>query len=306
MKIKYALIILLSIVICISCFGCNEVTDAGDATVGNSDVTTSGETEEVKYVYRTKYVQVEFVSDEQKTEWKNALVSLLNNEKIPNYNSDGSVEYSSLYPDRPCIERGYQLALFDINTDGVPELLVDVGGGSAGNAFYYVYDIVSGKELGTLDGGHDNSWCIYFNQSTGKFEAIGQFEWRGGWSVKMRLVNKATLTNATDSDGACLNETSWMYAYYNEELEHAQEEKRAEVEFRVYEESASMEEYFAAQDDFTENYIRIAETGIKLIDWNDVTSDGDDVALKAEKMATALIAANQKFIAPSQENAVND
>ena len=303
MKIKYALIILLSIVICISCFGCNEVTDA---TVGNSDVTTSGETEEVKYVYRTKYVQVEFVSDEQKTEWKNALVSLLNNEKIPNYNSDGSVEYSSLYPDRPCIERGYQLALFDINTDGVPELLVDVGGGSAGNAFYYVYDIVSGKEVGTLDGGHDNSWCIYFNQSTGKFEAIGQFEWRGGWSVKMRLVNKATLTNATDRDGACLNETSWMYAYYNEEPESAHEEKRAEVEFWVYEESASMEEYFAAQDDFTENYIRIAETGIKLIDWNDVTSDGDDVALKAEKMATALIATNQKFIAPSQENAVND
>ena len=321
MKIKFTLIILLAMVVCMSCFGCSKDTSADDTNMSNSDETTSEsnveETEKVKYIYRTKYIQFEFVSDEQKAEWQNALASLLNNEKNPIYEKgEGLTGYSYLYPDKPCIEIGYQLALFDINVDGTPELLVNAGGGSAGNAFYYVYDIISGEEIGTLDGGHDHSWCVYFNQSTGKYEAIGQFEWRSGWMGKIRFVNKATITNTMAWDDTYLYETSLMCAYYDidaaeveltaEEIEegiHASwEEIYPGVRFWVNGDSASIGTYFNAQDEFIENYIRITETGIQLIDWDDVTSEEDNVAIKAEKMATALISSSQKFIAPSQSN----
>lgn len=115
MKIKFTLIILLAMVVCMSCFGCNKDTGMDNTSVSNSDETTSEsnveETEKVKYIYRTKYIQFEFVSDEQKAEWQNALASLLNNEKIPIYEKgEGLAGYSYLYPDKPCIEIGYQLA----------------------------------------------------------------------------------------------------------------------------------------------------------------------------------------------------
>ena len=265
--------------------------------------------ENIKYVYKTKYIDVQFASEEQKNSWKSALVSLLNNEKSIVYDeNDHGIGYSYLYPDRPCIEIGYQLALFDFNSDGTPELLVNAGGGSAGNAFYFVYDIVSGKELGTLDGGHDNSWCVYFNQLTGKFEAIGHFEWRSGWMGKSRHVSRASLASTVGLDETYLIETSLMSAYYEinavnidspyEESEHIYtlEEIYTGVTFYVDGNIATIEEYFAAQDRFTENFIRITETAIRLIDWDDVTDEGDDVATKAEKMAQALISSDQEFV----------
>ena len=204
--------------------------------------------------------------------------------------------------------------MFDINVDGTPELLVNAGGGSAGNAFYYVYDIISGEEIGTLEGGHNNSWCNYFNQLTGQFEAIGQFEWRSGWMGKIRFVNKATITNTMAWNDTYLHETSLMCAYYDidaAEVELTDEEVDAGihssweeiypgVRFWVNGDSASIETYFDAQDEFTENYIRITETGIQLIDWDDVTSEEDSVAVKMEKMAEALISSEQAFIKPTE------
>lgn len=318
MKFRCFLIVLLVLAVSLSHVSCSSKNKGNDEDTTTEEILIkSEETEKIKYIYKTKYIGFEFVTDDQKREWRSALASLLNNEKTPVYEKgEGLVGYTYLYPDRPCIETGYQLALFDFNADGMPELLVNVGGGSAGNAFYYVYDVMSGEEIGTLDGGHDNSWCIYFNQSTGKFEAIGQFEWRSGWMGKIRFVNKAMITNTMAWDEAYLHETSLMCAYYDidaaeveltdEEIAegvHASwEEIYPGVRFWVNGDSASIGTYFNAQDEFTENYIRISETGIQLIDWDDVISEEDNVAVKAEKMAEALIISNQKFILPSSQS----
>lgn len=74
MKIKYTIIILLAMVVCISCFGCSKDSGMDNTSVSNSDEKMSEsdveETEKVKYIYRTKYIQFEFVSDEQKAEWQ--------------------------------------------------------------------------------------------------------------------------------------------------------------------------------------------------------------------------------------------
>lgn len=227
---------------------------------------------------------------------------------------EGSEEYSYLYTDRPCIEKGYQLALFDINIDGTPELLVNAGGGSAGNAFFYVYDLMSGEEIGTLNGGYDNSWCIYSNRSTGQLKSIVQFEWRSGWEGKIRLVNKATITNTMVGSSNYLYEENLLCAYYeidaasaelteeDEKMEpaiqSAWEEITSGARFWVNENRATIEAYFKAQDRFTENYIRIVETGMQLVDWDDVVNGDEDIATQIEKMADALLSSSQKYVKP--------
>ena len=316
-KYKWLLSAVLVIVIMLSSFSCRDaqvgdpIQDAAEETSSENKV--EEENEAIKHVYLPKYIDVTFMSDAQKTEWRAALVSLLNNEKTPCYDEGKDlVGYTYLYPDRPCIENGYQLALFDINVDGIPELLVNVGGGSAGNAFYYVYDLLTGAELGTLDGGRSNAWCIYFHQLTGKYEAIGRFEWRSGWTGKIRMVHRAVITETIGIGEAYLHETSMMYAYYDinavkveipdadadEGYRTEWEEVYTGVYFSVDGNKASIEEYFAAQDDFLTNYVRITETGIILIDWDDVTDKEDDVLSKAEKMAEVLLSTDQKFIQP--------
>lgn len=310
MKLKYIICFLLISAFCLSLVSCN----TGDAS-GNES-TNEAVTEKIKYIYETKHLDCAFLSYSQKEAWRDALVSLLNNKKAPVYDDGGDlIGETCLYPDRPCIENGYDLALFDINVDGTPELLVNMGGGSAGNAFYMVYDIMTGREIGNLDGGHGNSWCIYFNRTSGKYEAIGQFQWRIGWNGRERYVNKAVITNTVDCKDDMVYETNLMYTYYSidavnielteEMIENgcvsAHDEICNGVSFRVNGSRAYIDEYFDAQDDFTENYIRIAETGIVLIDWDDVSSDADDVLTRAEKMAQALISSDQSFLAPLPE-----
>ena len=315
MKIKDIIILVLIFTICILLIKYNGYK-ADDEP--NGQITTSEnykEIEKIKYVYQTQYIDLDFVSIEDKLEWKDELIYLLSNQKISICDEKGGVlEYEYLYSDRPCVENGYQLALLDINTDGTPELFVNVGGGSAGNAFYYVYDIISGQEIGTLDGGHSNSWCIYFNQLTGKYEAIGQFEWRSGWMGKMRIVDKAMIVNTLEKNEKYIYETNWMFAYYDinavakdlneEEIENgidsSWEEIYTGVHFSVNGNNATIEEYFAEQDSFVENYIRITETAIQLIDWDDITDKDDDIATKAEKMAEALVSSDQQFIKPTR------
>lgn len=317
MKIKYIVSLLLSLSMSLSLISCNFLKKDGVEDITEEETSdVVEETEKVKYVYKTKYVDFEFVSDKEKAEWKSALVSLLSNPRSELYeNEEGKVSSSCPYPDRPSIAKGYQIALFDINVDGVPELLVNEGGGSAGNAFYYVYDILSGEEIGTLDGGHDNAWCIYFNQSTGKYEAIGQFEWRIGWMGKTRFVGKAEITNTMAGIDAYLYESSLMVATYDIDaaevelsdedkengIQSAWEEVYPGVKFWVNGDSATIEEYFAAQDNFTENYIRIPETGILLFAWDDVADKDDSTDVRAEKMADALLASKQKFLSGSLE-----
>lgn len=316
---RKSIAVVFIIALCVFCTDCKSGINSkskSDCTLEAASVEKSNEgTGKVKYIYQTQYVDLAFVSDEEKNEWKSALVSLLNNEKTPVCEQgEEAEEYSYLYSDRPCIEAGYQLALFDINIDGTPELLVNVGGGSAGNAFYHVYDLMSGEEIGTLNGGYDNSWCIYFNRSTGQFESIGQFEWRSGWEGKIRLVNKATITDTLAGSSKYLYEETQLCAYYridavsvelteedektDSAIQSAWEEVCSGARFWVNEDHATIETYFKAQDRFTENHIRIAETGMQLVDWDDVANGDGGIATQAEKMADALLSSSQKYVKP--------
>ena len=315
MKIKRIIIGILVIFILIACNGCQQeaANDCLDSTVETESQSQGETTTNVEHIYRITYEDIEFISPEIYESWRDPLTKLLSNKAIP-YGSGGEIMgYTYLYPDQPCIANGYQLGLFDFDMDAVPELLVNLGGGSAGNAYYYVYDIITGELLGSLDGDFDKSWCTYFNLDTGKYENIGQFEWRMGWQGKQRIMRKATLTNTMSDHRKILYDSSWLYAYYEidaSELELTQEEIDAGihaswdeiytgVEFRVNGNESYIGTYFSEYDFFLENYIRISETALLLVDWDDVCDYDEEQTIRAQKMTDALLATIQQFIKPN-------
>lgn len=294
----------------------NQTTD----TLENTDNQTPEASQEndcedrIEHEYHISYKDIEFAPPETRESWREPLVKLLSNKAIPYGSSGEIIGYTHLFPDQPCIANGYQLGLYDFDIDAVPELIVNLGGGSAGNAYYYVYDIMTGELLGSLDGGFDKSWCTYFNLDIGKYEIIGQFEWRVGWQGKERIMRKATLTNTmSDNQKKIVYDTSWLYAYYEidaAELELTQEEIDDGIhaswheiytgaEFRVNGNGASIYTYFSEYDFFLEYYIRIPETALLLVDWDDVCDYDEDQTIRAQKMTEALLSSRQQFINPN-------
>ena len=311
--VRFMAIVLLALM----CFFGAACSAAEGDTPSATDTQSTDKTEEkTKYVYKIKYTDLEFVSKEEKEKWREPLFALLNNQRITVYDeSREPVGYSYIYPDRPCIEYGHDLALFDVNVDGTPELLVNIGGGSAGNACYYVYDIMTGKLLGMMDGGHDGSWCIYFNTQSGKYESVGHFECRVGWSGKIRAVKKAEIAPRMDKSENIVYQQSLMSAHYSidyaevdipdEESEIGFDKAWAEIcpgaEFYVGGDSVSIETYFDEQDRFTENYVRITDTAIVLVDYTDAEFKAEAVYENAQKLTDALLKTDQEFIVSQKQ-----
>ena len=44
------------------------------------------------------------------------------------------------------------------------------------------------------------------------------------------------------------------------------------------------------------NYVRISETALKLVDWDDVCNSDETQSIKVQKMTEALIYSSQEFI----------
>ena len=317
MKLYRILTAGLALLLCLSAAACSDpVEPPVEPTVEPTPEETPESEQEVEtktetvYIYETKYVDFAFVSPEKKAEWLEPLTRLLDNRKVPFYNAEEDlIDYEILYPDRPCIEYGHQLGLFDVDADGTPELLVDLGGGSAGNAFYAVYDIYTGAKLGHLDGGHSQSWHTYFNKKSGKYESFGQFEWRIGWSGQTRFLHQAVITDTYASPDERIYSHEVLSAYYQIDVTKGEGDTSGSyvesgtefypgVSFRVDGSRASLRAYFDRVDEFAANYVRISETGLCLLYWSEVTDEDDDVATCAAKMAAALLATEQEFVAP--------
>ncbi len=306
-------VLIISIIFLSSLSACaheskHDKTDRSETVSEGYDVEKT-EKGESKNTYGLSYKDIAFVSDEAKEKWRCMLIDLFENEAARGRGEDiGEMgDYELPDPDSPGILRGWQIGLFDINVDGIPELLVDMGGGSAGNAYYYVYDLRSGEKLGSLNGGHENSWCIYFNTKSGKYEAIGQFEWRIGWFGKERFIDRATITSTVDGIKDQLYTEQLFYAYYsidvvykdtaNDEHEQGSENTRDEintgVSFQVNGQTAYIGEYFSEYDSFVESNVRIPETGLKLIRRSDYAT--------AEEIVGALLSTEQQFVKVKDE-----
>lgn len=252
--------------------------------------------EKIIYQIKTEQIQYEYIDESEKEKWREPLIMLLENMKSPKFEK---MICDIPYPGRPAIEHGYSASLMDINLDGVPELFIDVGGGSAQNRFYYVYDLLTGKELGTLNGGYNDTWCVYFNRQSGSYEVLSHFEWRIGWMGKSRFVSSCEITTDPETCEDILVEHYLMSAHYSISTNDPDdfEDKLAfdSISFYVDGTLSYIDEYFEAQDEFNKNYVRLFETSMVTVHIEDLPKDDKS---KEEITADNLLNTSQIFIRP--------
>ncbi len=232
-----------------------------------------------------------FISDSEKETWRPYLVKLLEN--VRQNLGDPS---SAPFPDKPSVDDCVSFGLFDINFDGIPELIGDTVGGTAGNRAYIVYDLKTGETPYNFTSDFYGSWAYYYNVLTGKLEAAGLFQYRYGWEGAGGHLMKITYNEKNKS----YNAYSVIYAEYElHTKEDFQEIDYMTVKFTVNNnKNADFWDYYSVLGEFNENCIRIKETALVDFFWHDFGDSDANGKSDAEKMADALISSSQKFIKP--------
>ena len=270
-------------------------------------------TEETEFC-RINGETIYFLTDAEKEKLRDPLVNLLSNETCVIYADTARGEiigYEPCDPSLPTIPEGYGCGLYDVTGDGMPELLVHPKGyyGSSGAVTYFVYDIFTGRELGSIDGGNAESWCVYYFKDTGKLRSVGSYWRRCGWSERYRVM---TFLNYDSHDHVCFEE-SYLYAILGIDGEVVETKETDEdgipvtkwfetysyAGYSVYGEDALLDDYYGEWDWFYVNAIRIPETELQIIKWWELDVDDGDRFVRAERMAEALLSSTQKFILPN-------
>ena len=293
---------ILSVCILLSFIGCRS---DGSASGGSNDEASSAD-------FAVHGRAFHFVSDEAKQEWKEPLAKLLSNVLMP-YSEHGEIlgYEATIDPHAPAIPQCYQCGLLDVTLDGVPELLVYPFGyfGSSGTATYYVYDIYTGQRLGDINGGYDQSWCVYYDMEYDTLELVGQYWLRGGWAWRDRYITEVTYIEATmecfemqrfrtsheiageqrdivdDNPDDGYYTATWVESY-------------PDTTYYLNSQKVYLDDYYAMYNHFIRMYIRIPQTELIMISWSDISDDGDDYTTKGAKMAEALVRSEQEFVLP--------
>ncbi len=251
-----------------------------------------------------------FVEESQKQTWEEPLAKLLANVEVP-YGEKGEIlGEEPIDPDSPSVPMNYCCGLLDVNLDGVPELLVHPFGyfGSSGCATYYAYDIHTGQKIGEIDDGcGEDTWCVYYDIQEERFRLVGQYWLRGGWSARDRYLSFLTYYAELGEYGNDIYLHTFHHIDANQEILEdpdptdsyyvaTWEEIYSNTSYFVDGEMVYLDDYYDAYDRFVADHIRIPETTLQLIRWDDVSEDEDSYEEKAKKMAKALISTDQKFL----------
>lgn len=250
-----------------------------------------------------------FVSDSDKEEWREPLIKLLSNVAEP-YGEHGEIMgYRAPDPNAPSIPRPFACGLFDVTGDGIAELLLmPLGsGGSSGSVLYEIYDIQTGTQIGHMSGGGCELWCAYYNKTNGKIEYFGEYVTQEGYSTQIRHLDKSEY----DDDRGMYISTEYIYEKYvfegkmtNIEDEDPEDgiysaewnEYCKSATYQINGKETTIHDYLSEHSHFQTDYIRIPETALVTIKWNDVTEEGDDHATEGRKMADALIGRCQQVL----------
>lgn len=256
--------------------------------------------------------EIFFVDDTVKKEWKAPLTKLLSNVLISYFDFTGDIgsEYidyrATVDPNEPTIPECYDCGLLDITRDGIPELLVSPYGysGSSLRKTYFIYDIYTGEKLGSIFGGADQSWCEYLYLETGNIDLTGQYWTRCGCDQRDRYITTVDFCEETNE----YQEYIYLHTFHqiaSETTDIVDEdpddgiyqatwiESYSGTIYYIFDEETSLDQYF---DQFVQSCIKIPETELILIAWEDVREDSGDYPVRGEKMAAALISSKQEYI----------
>lgn len=251
-------------------------------------ISCAGNQREYTYICGKK---ISFYTEKEMEKWREPIENLIANTEYPIYSDDVKGEllgYTSENPDAPSIAYGNSYALYDVNLDGVPELLVNMGGGSAGNFPYAVYDIYTGENVCGIDGGGDGSICAYYFSETAEVKNVNVYSCRSGWSGKQYFTSVFL--------PGTYEETMYLYGAYSMCHDSEGNIVLENASFEVCGKMCDPESYFFEEEDFQKNCIRIKETEIITVYRWDASDDEDTWAVKGEKIANALLSSGQKFI----------
>lgn len=232
------------------------------------------------------YQPLPFVSDEDMNAWRGPLVEVLS---AVGADSDGA-------------------ALFDLDLDGTPEVLLYSRGGSLGNVWYDVYDLYTGSLLRPVgdrqwmdDGGFGmnayGDWTVCVNPENGRPQILHQYKHRSGYR---ELYVSAEILTYTFADGAvsCTHEPLFHETLTYALKDDADNTYSSEtilynhVTYSARGQETDRGVYLAARETFEQTWQRVNHTSMRVIPWE--TSDGE--RLDASDMAERLLASGQKFI----------
>jgi len=259
--------VLLAALLCLCLFGC------GGGEAAENFCRIDGKT-------------LSFLSEDELQKLKKPLAALLSNQPE---------DFSSEAPDpsAPSIPSSYSCGLFDVTADGIPELLVFPSGytGSSGCATYFIYDIPTGEKLFEEGGDTAHNWCMYYSMEEKTCSPWILYQYRSGWSDQLIYTAQLEYENK--------KLTSHTRFFIDRESQGLGQEREL-VACYVDGERGSAESFYWAYSDFQTNYIRLPDTALRMIDWDDICQDGDDRFVKGEKMAEALLSSGQAFLTKNQ------
>lgn len=243
-------------------------------------------------------VKYEFVSDDEKKTWVEAIAALISNMKVTSDDEPYIFGSPALDANAPTIENSSYFALFDVNFDGVPELLAEPRGssGSNGHRMYCVYDIYSGSFWGEIHGKGDSSICVYYVPELGDIINIAFISIRGGYFSRHEFVSRIEC----DQSGAC-SENNWFSHHveiYHDKVDEDKYVEWQEISYGVFGEDASYDEYISEYTRFMLNCVRIPETEIVFYHDSSLVL-GSDYKAKGLEIANALIEGMQEIIKPT-------
>ncbi len=230
-----------------------------------------------------------FASEKDKDAWRKPLERLLSNAR-----EVGAEDYDEpTYKDLPTFWNGRDCALFDVTLDGVPELIVNYGGGSAGNHFYEIFDLYTGASVGTFDGDAHDDWRVYYNTELDLICLMGVYGFREGWDINYTYHSQLTFdAERGEYTSRVLYETKSVIQNMNDDAPY--------VIYYVGDQKVSEADYAAAMAAFERTYIELDGTKLTFFSWYDLEAEEGNYKERAQEMTDALLSSEQKFPLPEE------
>ena len=228
-----------------------------------------------------------FASQKDKEAWRKPLERLLANA----YGVSAEDREDPTYKDLPTFWGGKECALLDVTLDGVPELIINYGGGTAGNHAYGIFDLYTGADLGSFDADHEDDWRVYYNTDLDLICLMGVYGFREGWDINYTFHSQlAYNAERGEYTSRVLYETRSVIKNMNDDS--------PQVTYYVGDQKVSEADYTAAMEAYEQSYLELENTKLTFFSWYDLDAEEDNAKDRAKKMADLLLSSEQRFLLP--------